>query len=217
GFEVHLVLGAPPAEEIDGIRLHSISEDSRRPTARQQPSRLLRAARAAFRLRPSTYHLHDPHLIPLGLLLKLCGSRVVYDVHEDYAGHARSKLIGRPVRAALKVALWELLEWLARRTFDGFVCASSSIGERFPASRTVVLHTFPRLQAFDLAAAEPSVLPYRERRHKLVFSGYMRDIRAFWEVARALELVPADLDCRLRMIGAFRPPELEEAARRHDA
>ena len=154
------------------------------------------------------------HLVPLGLLLKLCGSRVVYDVHEDYPGHARSKLFDHPLRGRIKAWLWQLLEWLAQRRFDGFVCASSTVAEKFPGARTVVLHNFPRLQAFALAASDPSLRPYRERGNRLIYTGNIREIRGFWEIARALELLPADLDCRLRMIGDFRPPELAESARR---
>jgi glycosyltransferase involved in cell wall biosynthesis len=217
GYDVHLIVSAPPADQIDGVRLHSIAADPARPPARRQLSRFLRAARAAFQLRPSTFHLHDVHLIPLGLLLKLCGSRVVYDVHEDYPEHARSKLFDHPLRGRIKASLWKLLEWLAGRTFDGFVCASSTIAERFPAARTVVLHNFPRLDGFALAATDPSLRPYRERGHMLIYTGCIREIRCFSEIARALELLPADLDCRLRMIGYFTPPELIETARSLDA
>jgi glycosyltransferase involved in cell wall biosynthesis len=199
GYEVHLVAAAPPAERIDGVSLHSIAGDPTRPPARRQVSRYLRATRTAFRLRPSTFHIHDPHLIPLGLLLKLCGSRVVYDVHEDYAGHARSKLFDH------------------RRSFDGFVCASSSLSRKFPAPRTIVLHNFPLLECFALAASDPSLRPYRERDNTVVYTGTIREIRGFWEIARALELLPADLDCRFRMIGGFRPPELADTARTLDA
>jgi glycosyltransferase involved in cell wall biosynthesis len=217
GYDVHLVGAAPPADQIDGVRLHSIAADPARPAARRQLWRFLRAAQAAFQLRPSAYHLHDPHLIPLGLVLKLFGSRVVYDVHEDYPGHARSKLFEHPLRGRIKASLWKLLEWQAQRRFDGFVCASSTVAERFPPARSVVLHNFPRLQEFALAAGDPSVFPFRERRNRLIYTGYIHEIRGFWEIARALELLPADLDCRLRMIGHFRPLELERTARRLDA
>jgi glycosyltransferase involved in cell wall biosynthesis len=215
GYEVNLVVGAPPAEQLEGVRMHAISRDFTRPPARHQGGRLLRAAAHAFRLRPSIFHLHDPHLIPLGMLLKLGGARVVYDVHEDYPAHARSKLVGRPVRGRLKAIMWWLLERVAARTLDGFVCASPALAQPFPAARTIVVRNLPIHRDFAIAAAQDSVLPYGERPHLVVYTGYMHEIRGFWDLVRAMELLSSELDCRARLIGAFRPPELLDQARRH--
>jgi glycosyltransferase involved in cell wall biosynthesis len=207
GWEVHLVAPGPPAERIDGVRLHAVSEDPQRPAARRQWARQWWAARWVWRLRPSTYHLHEPHLIPLGLVLKAAGARVVYDVHEHNPDHARSKLVGHPVRARLKALLWAVLEGLARRAFNRFVCASPALAERFPAGRTEVVGNFPLLEEF---AAFDS-LPYRERPTPILYVGVMREIRAFWEIVRAFELLPADLDSRLRLVGPMH--ELGRAGR----
>ena len=55
-------------------------------------NRLFRMIVASFKVlilslmqRACIYHFHDPELIPVCLLLKLLGKKVVYDVHEDYS------------------------------------------------------------------------------------------------------------------------------------
>ena len=212
GYDVHLVVGGAPARQLEGVRLHSIAADSTRPRARFQLIRLFRAMRVAGSLRSSLYHLHDPHLIPLGVALKAAGAQVVYDVHEDYPSHARSKLVGRPLRRAGKVMLWRMLEWVARRTLDGFVCASPTLAAKFPPDRTVVVGNLPLQDEFGGPA-----LPYRERANTIVCTGYITKIRAFWEIARALELLPVELDCRLRVIGVFRPVKLARRAAEREA
>lgn len=39
----------------------------------------------AIRVNAAIYHLHDPELIPCGLLLKFLGKKVIWDVHENIA------------------------------------------------------------------------------------------------------------------------------------
>ena len=212
GHDVNLVVGGAPNDDIDGVRFHTIAGDPSRPPARRQFSRFLRASVWAFRLRPSTFHLHDPHLIPLGVVLKLAGSRVVYDVHEDYPAHARTKLAAHPFRGWLKACMWEALERLAARTLDRFVCISPVIAERFPRSRTIVVGNFPLNETFASASANGVFRPYSERPRTILFHGMLSDVRGGWDLLQAIELVPAELDCRLRLVGAFKQPELERTA-----
>ncbi len=39
----------------------------------------------ALKINAKIYHLHDPELIPCGLLLKLLGKKIIWDVHENIA------------------------------------------------------------------------------------------------------------------------------------
>jgi glycosyltransferase involved in cell wall biosynthesis len=204
GYETHLLIGGPAnPDPVDGVHVHSLSDDPGRPPARRQWRRLTRAMRLALALRPSIYHLHDPHLIPLGVVLKALGAHVVYDRHEDFPAHARSKLPGRPVRAWLKASMWVALEWIAARTFDGFVCASPDLVRPLPAGSTIVVNNYPLRRLF---AEEPA--PPAERDATIVYAGSITAIRGFNELIQAVELLPLDLEWRLELIGAFRPASL---------
>ena len=163
GHEVHLLAPGAGQRQQDGVRLHALTPTWERPHLRQQVPLQLRTWRQAWRLDAGTYHLHDPHLIPLGVALSLRGARVIYDVHEDYPRHARSKLAGRPVRAHLKAALWTALEAVARRRLDGFVCASETIARRF-AGDVAVVHNHPRSGDVPRPGRAPLRAAPRQRR-----------------------------------------------------
>ena len=209
GHEVHLLAPGAGQRQQDGVRLHALTPTWERPHLRQQVPLQLRTWRQAWRLDAGTYHLHDPHLIPLGVALSLRGARVIYDVHEDYPRRARSKLAGRPVRAHLKAALWTALEAVARRRLDGFVCASETIARRF-AGDVAVVHNHPRSGDYP----DPGALPYAQRPATVVFVGLQRRQRGLREAVRAMALLNGEHDCRLRLVGRVDPPALlAEAAR----
>jgi hypothetical protein len=42
-----------------------------------------RAFAAIRSMKPTIVHFHDPELMPLGILLKGLGYKIIYDVHED--------------------------------------------------------------------------------------------------------------------------------------
>ena len=206
GYDVHLVAGGRNGRERDGVCFHPVTRSFARPRLRQQWRLQLAAWRQSLRLRADVYHLHDPHLIPLGLALKLRGARVLYDAHEDYPGHARAKLADRPVRSAVKAGVWRTLEGAARRSLDGFVCACEEIAGHFPPERTTVLHNFPLHSDF----APPSDdVPYARRPPVVLFLGAMKRFRGIHDAVRAMALLPDGLDCRLRLVGRmdFRAPQ----------
>jgi glycosyltransferase involved in cell wall biosynthesis len=208
GYEVHLLSGGVPVGIEDGIHLHPLSENGERPPLRRQIPRQLRAALTALSLRADLYHLHDPHLIPLGLLLRLNGARVVYDVHDDSPRHARQKLFGRPIRGAIKAGTWMLLQAAARRWLDAFVCASSALAQRFPEQRTVVVGNFPLKAEFTAA-------PPKDRANPPValYLGVARRDKGLDTIVEAIRLVPPELGARLRIAGEMRPAGRADAIR----
>jgi glycosyltransferase involved in cell wall biosynthesis len=204
GYEVHLITARPAAAIEAGVRLHCLAPNSKPGALPRRPRLLYRSLVRAWRLRAGIYHLHDPHLIPVGLALSLSGARVVYDVHEDHPGWARVKYRARPRWGRTAGLLWTLLEALARRWLDCFVCANEAIASRFPHGRTIVVHNFPRAGDFP----DPGALPYDRRPPAVLFVGVQSAGRGFWEAVRAMELVPETLGAHLRLVGRVIPPGL---------
>ena len=161
----------------------------------------LRALKFFRQTRPQLVHFHDPELIPLGIVLRLFGCKVIYDVHEDVPRQTMSKhwipaVFRWPVALATAA-----MEWLAGLLFSGIVPATSTIAARFPPHKTVLVQNFP-IQS-ELVLAEPVV--YAERPPKFAYVGGVADIRGGKEMVQALEYL-ADLpDVRLEMAGGISP------------
>jgi glycosyltransferase involved in cell wall biosynthesis len=211
GYEVELITAKAGVAIGEGVRLHCLAPDSEPDALPRRPRLLYRSLVRAWRLRAGVYHLHDPHLIPVGLALKLRGARVVYDVHEDYPAWAQVKYrAGRGWGRAIAL-VWRLLEALARRSLDAFVCANETIAARFPNGRTIVVHNFPRARDFPA----PDALPYVQRPPTVLYVGVHSAARGFREAVRAMELVPERLHARLRLVGRVVPGTLLEEGAAH--
>ena len=164
--------------------------------------------RAVRRACPSVAHFHDPELIPVGILLKLSGIQVIYDVHEDVprqvlGKHWISPWLRRPV-----AALVEGVEWVAARVFDGVVTATPTISARFPSTKTVTVQNFPILGELVL----PAPKPFSQRPPHVAYVGGITAARGAVEMVQALERVTND-QVRLQLGGTFTPVGLEQEAR----
>src|SRR5438132_207075 len=85
------------------------------------------AVRGYKRLRqlsPNLIHFHDPELIPLALLLKIFGIRIIYDVHEDLPKQILTKTYIPSILRRFIAMLAKTAEWVAAQLFDGIVTAT---------------------------------------------------------------------------------------------
>ena len=86
----------------------------------------------AWKIHAAVYHIHSPELLPVGLLLKLKGAKIIYDVHENYK---RNILYVKHYPSPLKYFLAgfvRLLERLSRFWVDRVIYSERAYAELLP-------------------------------------------------------------------------------------
>src|SRR6516162_2942975 len=154
GYDVTLIAPHAGGDLIeDGIKLKAVVP----PRDRRQRimSTVPQVYRAAVREKAEIYHFHDPELMPVGGLLKLHGKRVIYDVHEDYAGTMRGKMwlpSGLQHAAAVAVSAGEAAFSAA---CDSVIAATPTIASKFRARKTQLVQNFPWKNELRRSDASP--------------------------------------------------------------
>jgi len=163
-----------------------------------------RALKFLYLKRPKILHFHDPELIPVGLVAKVMGIRVVYDVHEDVPSQILGRDSGGKLSLHILAAGARTAEWLASRIFDAIVCATPHIARRFPPQKTVVIQNFPIVG--ELAA--PNTQPYAGRPPRFVFVGVLTPMRGAIEMIQAIGRPELESRAELKIAGTSRPKSL---------
>ena len=211
GYAVTLI--APTHEDVtvDGVNIKAIRQSRRRLTRVLGATQ--RVYREAIRVKADIYHFHDPELIPVGLLLRICGRTVVYDVHEDVPAQILSKhWIPKPLRRLLSI-LSRLVERLVARHFSAIVAANEDIAEHFRNlnQRTIIVHNYPMLQEFP----QPPVHISRSESPQLIANfGGISILRAAPVLIDALALLPANISARMALAGTAESEVLHQQLRR---
>lgn len=207
GYDVGLVAPGAPAAPLDGVRFHPIPRPSGR--LRRFATSGVSVFRAALAERADLYHFHDPELIPVGLALRLCGKRVVYDVHEDVPAQLRSKHWLPPWLRGVVAGLAAAVQWVGLRAFSGVVAAGDDVAEALGRSGVTVVRNFPLLREFP----DGDTSDYAQRAPVVVHVGNLSRIRASRELIEAMGRLPAASDARLVLVGRFTADGLEAEAR----
>jgi glycosyltransferase involved in cell wall biosynthesis len=182
------------------------------PKSRSKVGRLathLSLMRNLVSVRADLYLLHDPELLPLGVLLSLLGKRVVWDMHEDTYNDIKTKDYLSPTLRVIAGELYRLVQSLAARLLSGFILAEDAYGRSLPVSlKTCVVHNYPLLNRLS---------PFGEiakNRESLVYIGSISRNRGIFQLLDVVDKLRHRLPgIRLLLIGPFVDPELEKEVR----
>ncbi len=181
GFDVVLIAQHDRDEVVDSVGIIGL------PKAKTRIHRMTwlayRAFVSAVKTKADFYHLHDPELIPIGLLLKLfTGKKVYYDVHEDYALTMLDKSwLPEFSRNSISL-LVAALEKLSARAFDRIITATTDIALNFPAARVSVIRNLPLYNM--IRQVEP--LRVKKDRPVVIYAGGLARVRGIKELVQAV-------------------------------
>ncbi len=203
GYDVALVIRHARDEVIDGVRVCALPN----PANRLSRMTLLsaRAFARALRENAALYHFHDPELLPVGLVLRCLGKRVIYDVHEDVPRDVLEKeWIPRGLRRVAARAIEFFENWIARR-MSRLVVVTPHILNRFVkiGCAAVDVRNYPMLAELHC----PDVA-WVEKEKAVCYVGSISGFRGLFEMVDAIKRT----DGRLLLAGSFSPPGHRELA-----
>lgn len=146
------------------------------------------------------YHLHDPDLILVGLVLKLLGRRVIYDVHEAYPMVVLDRAwIPRALRPQLSRA-WQVLEAGVVSRIDMTVTAHDTVSRQYRAGNIVTVQNFPILSDWAGAADGQAMA---QRPCRVLYHGDLTAQRGLFTMLEAIAAVKAVPSPELRLGGSL--------------
>lgn len=208
GYDVVLVAAGERFTNVEGITIKTV------PKAYNRFTRIVRTSwmlyKKALKEEAAIYHIHDPELILIGLLIRLSGTKVIYDVHEDVPKQILGKSwIWCPFRTTIS-NIFNLVEKAASKHFDAIVTATSSIAERFYEinKNVVVVKNFPVCDEFNCIT--PNDNNYLKRSNCIVYIGGITEIRGLREIIKAIGLVDSSYSHKLILGGKFENDTFEK-------
>jgi len=155
GYEVTIIGPHDADTQLERVSIRAIAKPRFRALRMTQSA--WRVFRAALRENADAYHFHDPELIPIALLLRSVGKRVIYDVHEDYPKDIYYKpylprFFRRMISSVVAAA-----EGAAARHFSAVVAVTPFIAGRFAVAnkKTVIVRNLPYREELLGESAKP--------------------------------------------------------------
>lgn len=207
GYQVTLIVADGKGSEIkEGVAIVDVGPSHNR--LRRMVGATRRVLAAARKVDADIYHLHDPELMPAGLVLRRSGKRVVFDAHEDLPKQLRGKSYLHPLVRRFMAAMFSAYERRACARFSGVIAATPCIQDKFLAinPRTTNINNFPLPGELESGAVDWSV-----KQAQVTYVGGIDRMRGILEVVRAMAQVRSG--ARLQLAGRFSEANDETQAR----
>ncbi len=113
-------------------------------------------------------HLHDPELIISGIIFKILGLKVIFDIHENYSRKSYNKNTLKGFSLAVLKKIYLFLESVSQYIFDALVTVNDDIKNKFTTNNVHIVRNYPKLKNFE-----------KRERNKVVYIGDINNERGF--------------------------------------
>lgn len=155
----------------------------------------------SIRVNAILYHFNSPDLILIGLILKLIGKKVIYDVYENVCLDILSKeWIFPPIRKVISLII-KFIEWFSLHFFDTIIVAGKDIQfqphfRKFH-NKIILIRNFPTITFSGI-----EIFPKPKDKIRFIYTGGISSIRGIMEIIEAYK----SLGCKnseLILLGNF--------------
>lgn len=200
GYEVDLIIQHSKDEMIDGVNIVSL------PVATKKSDRITKVLPRLFNKciqypNKTIFHLHDPELIPLGLVLKIFGYKVIYDAHENTPEDFLTKEWFNPKISKLLSNGISFIEKIADKYLDAIVTTTSPISQRYENSNLSEIRNYPILDDKYKRSVKSKV----SKKDQVIYIGDITYRRGIREMITAMDMLNGDVDAKLVLGGKFSP------------
>lgn len=184
GYNVTLIAQHSKNEIVDGVKIIALLKP------RNRFMRIFglswRALYLALNQKADIYHFHDPELIIMGIILRLLGKKVIYDVHEDVPKQILNKdWIGNVNIRKFVAFTMNTIEEIGAFLFNRIVVATPDIAKKFSKKKTVILRNYPILKLIENTVP----INYKKNKPVIIYAGGLTRIRGIKEIVQAMEYI----------------------------
>lgn len=184
GYNAVVIAQHSKDEVVDGVRIVHLPESKNRFECMTKV--VWKLFRLALKEKADIYHFHDPLLIPVGIVLKLLGKKVVYDVHEDYSKQILYKeWVGKGYVRKVVAFITNMIEQAGVFLFNGIAAATPDIAKKFNPTKTILLRNLPVLGLIN----DANRLEIQKERPIIIYAGGLSGTRGIKKIVQAMVLV----------------------------
>ncbi|WLR52859.1 glycosyltransferase family 4 protein [Bacillus tianshenii] len=193
GYEVSYIIQHEKDENIDGVRVIAL------PRPKDRLNRITKLTWKCYRMAikedADVYHFHDPELIPIGILLRLKGKKVIYDIHENVAGQILNKK-WLPFRKLVSF-LYRMFELTVCHLFY-IILAEDSYNKLYKNfHKKITVKNFPDINLFPIPK-KPFSKDY------IVYLGSVSEVRGIFIILEALAILKErNIHIQFKCIGNY--------------